>query len=241
MKIIQTIIIALYLFSGLIVNGQDNPVQNFVLLQGIVMDGETELPIANVHYIINNFQGGATGSDGKFSLYMNRTDTVIFSYIGYIDIIFTLSDTLIGNKLLAGIFMQTDTFSVGEVIVIPRMADLRTEFRSGSNQISQDMVNAQNNVSRSAFQGINSQASLGDPETNYQLLKQKQTIDAYEKGGIPSDMMIGINFISIIPATIYLLANGLPERPDPPKPNLSQKEMEKIKAIYKRNLEKGKK
>ncbi|MEZ5001001.1 MAG: hypothetical protein R2744_11560 [Bacteroidales bacterium] len=122
------------------------------------------------------------------------------------------------------------------------MGDLRTEFNmSGSPEVSQEIVNAQNNLMISTYQGLNNQATLGDPETNYSLLKQKQTIDAYEKGGIPSDRMVGLNVISLIPTTIYLLANGLPEKPPPPKPHVSNNDIEKMKRAYRDALEQKRK
>jgi len=241
-SIARIFLILILLLPGIIACAQNNSEQNYVLLHGIIMDGETELPLGNVHYIIKNLSiTGATGNDGKFSIYMERTDTIIFSHLGYIDLFFSLHDTLVGNKFVAGIFMQLDIFAIGEVVVMPRMADLRTEFRSGSNQVSQDLVNARNNITISTYQGLNNQSSLGDPETNYQLLKRKQIVNAYEKGGIPSDMMVGLNFITFLPATLYLITSGLPERPDPPKPYISQEEMERIKDIYKQNLKREKK
>ncbi|HUS87204.1 MAG TPA: carboxypeptidase-like regulatory domain-containing protein [Bacteroidales bacterium] len=217
---------------------QESTQQLFMLINGVVMDASTQNPISNVHFILNRNMGGATDPEGKFSLYMHISDTVIFSHIGYMNFRFVLSDTLAGNRFVAGIFMKTDTLSIGEVIVIPRMGDLKTEIMTGNNQESQEMINARNNLTLSTYQGLNSQSALGDPQTNYELLKRKQVIDAYEKGGIPSDKMVGLNMITVIPAAIYLLVNGLPQRPDPPKPHISSREMEMMKEIYRKNLEK---
>ena len=72
-----------------------------------------------------------------------------------------------------------------------------------------------------------------------ELLRQRQTIMAYEKGGIPSDRMVGLNILSIIPASIYLLKNGLPEKPVPPKPHVSNSEIEKMKRSYRESLKKN--
>lgn len=132
--------------------------------------------------------------------------------------------------------MKTDTLAVGEVIVFPRLGDLRSEFRSTSGQISQELVNAQHNLEISTYQGLNNSATLGDPQTNYDLIKREQIINAYEKGAIPSDKMLGLDFISIIPVGIYLLANGLPEKPEPPMPRVSDSEIEKMKRLYMRRV-----
>ena len=217
---------------------QESQQQGFKLINGVVMDASAQYPLANAHIILNGNMAGTTDPEGKFSLYMSLSDTVEFSHIGYINFRFILSDTLAGSRFVAGIFMKTDTFSLGEVIVIPRMGDLKAEIMAASNQQSQEMINARNNLTLSTYQGLNSLATLGDPQTNYELLKRKQVIDAYEKGGIPSDKMAGLNIVTIIPAAIYLLVNGLPQRPEPPKPHISSREMEMMKEIYRMNLEK---
>jgi hypothetical protein len=68
---------------------------------------------------------------------------------------------------------------------------------------------------------------LGDPATNYELLRQKQKTDAFERGGIPSDKMVGISPLLLIPAA-YLLIHGLPEKPAPLKQQLTNQEVNQI-------------
>jgi hypothetical protein len=208
---------------------------DLILLHGMVMDAETMQAVANAQYLINNRPGGVSDEEGKFSLYIYRGDTITFTFLGYRDVILS-TDSLPGVSYVAGVFLQTDTLQIGEVIVLPRMADLRSEFKNTKPVVSQEMINAQNNITISAYQGVNSAARLGDPNSNYELLKQQQSVEAYEKGGIPSDKLVGLNMISILPAAIYLLSNGLPEKPPPPKPHISASELEKMKKAYKEKL-----
>lgn len=216
--------------------GQELEGEERILLHGIVMDAATQQAMSNVHYIISKTLSGATGEEGKFSMYITRYDTLVFSFIGYSDVTFTLNDTLAGKSFVAGIFMEADTLSVGEVVVLPRMSDLRTEFRNTSVSVSQELINAQNNLEVATYQGLTSEASLGDPATNYEVIKRKQVITAYEKGGIPSDKILGLNIISVLPIAIYLLKNGLPEKPAPPRPHVSDRELDKIIKLYKQSL-----
>jgi hypothetical protein len=234
-KSIILIIFSLFLFSGFLV-GQETEQEEQVLLHGVVVDASTHKPIPDVHYIIANLFSGATSVGGKFSMYINRYDTVVFSFVGYSDFLFSLSDTLIGKSFVAGIFLQTDTLSIGEVIVLPRLGDLRTEFRTTEIEVSQELVNAKNNLKVATYQGLNSEASLGDPATNYEMIKRKQVITAFEKGGIPSDQMLGLDFISMIPMAIFLLKNGLPEKPEPPAPHVSDRELDKMIDLYKKKI-----
>lgn len=229
--------LGIWLFIGMVsaLSAQETVKEKLVLIHGVVFDAVSQAPIVNVHFLINNQPGGATDDEGKFSTYLYRGDTICFSYLGRTDIIF-YTDTLPGNSYVAGIFMKPDTLQIGEVIVMPRMGDLKSEFMNSSATVSQNMVNAQNNITISTYQGLTNPPELGDPGTNYTLIKQKQAIAVYEKGGIPSDRMVSLNLISLIPASIYLLANGLPEKPAPPVPRVSVSDIEKIKKAYRESL-----
>lgn len=232
MLFISIILVCLH---SLTLYSQENVKNNLILIHGIVLDASTQEAINNAHFSVNNLHGGATDMEGKFSLYVYRGDTIRFTYLGYSDLTY-FTDTLVASSYVAGIFMKTDTLQIGEVVVFPRMGDLRSEFMNSSSQIPQEMINAQNNVLISTYQGINSTASLGEPDANYDLLKRQQTVDAYEKGGIPSDKMVGLNLLGLIPASIYLLKNGLPEKPPPPAPHVSASEIEKMKRSYRESL-----
>lgn len=224
------------LISGDLGKAQESKLNEQILLHGLVMDAATQKPLSNVHYIINSGFGGASTGEGKFSMYINRYDTVVFSYMGYSDFNLNLSDTLVGNSFVAGIFMETDTLAIGEIIILPRMGDLRSEFRNTNVEVSKELVNARNNLEVATYQGLNSEAALGDPGSNYELLRRKQIITANEKGGIPSDQMLGLNVFSAIPAAIYLLRNGLPEKPLPPEPHVSNREINRMIELYRESL-----
>jgi hypothetical protein len=101
------------------------------------------------------------------------------------------------------------------------------------------MENARYNVAVSAYEGRNSQNRLGDPTANYELLRQKQKVNAYERGGIPSDKMIGISPLLLIPAA-YLLIHGLPEKTAPLTPLLTNQEVNQIHNKYLETLKQRK-
>ena len=204
---------------------------------GVVMDASTFAPIPNSQIFINNSFNSVSGKDGSFAVQVMRNDTVRFSVLGYKPLIFLVGDTLSGREFNAGIFMQTDTMEIGEVIIIPRIINLRTEILGSQPLQSTEMENARFNMALTRYQGIAGQSSLGDPAANYEVIRQKQRIEAYEKGGIPSDRMIGLSPFLLVPAA-YLLIHGLPESPPPLKPGLSKKELDQIFSKY---FEKSKK
>ena len=206
-----------------------------ILLQGMVMSAVDELPLPNAHYYINNRFEGSTDGDGKFALYIYRGDTLKFSFVGYGNLIYH-TDSLKGASYVAGLFMDSDTVMIGEVVVFPRLGDLKSEFMASSSSTSPEMINATRNLRLSVYQGITTSPALGDPGTNYNLIMNRHRLEAYEKGGITSDRMLGINFISLIPASIYLLSKGFPEKPAPPLPVLSDSDLEKIRETYRKKI-----
>jgi hypothetical protein len=66
-------------------------------------------------------------------------------------------------------------------------------------------------------------------------LRQRQKIDASEKGGIPSDKIVGLSPLLLAPAA-YLLVHGLPEKPAPFEQKLTNEELEKIQKAYQETL-----
>lgn len=202
-----------------------------ILFHGLVMDASTLSPIANSQIMINRDSFSVSDNNGKFAFYVNRNDTVVFKSLGYKSTIMYVSDTLAGREFLAGIYMNSDTLSIGEVVIVPRFINLKSEILNSRSKTPATMENARYNVAVSAYQGRNSQRKLGDPATNYELLRQKQKVDAFEKGGIPSDKIAGISPLLLIPAA-YLLIHGVPEKPAPLKPQLTDREVEQIQKKY---------
>jgi hypothetical protein len=202
-----------------------------ILFRGLVSDASTLSPISNSQIMINNAFSSISGVDGSFFFYVNRNDTVTFRSLGYKESVMHISDTLHGREFVAGIYLNSDTVSIGEVIIVPGYSNLKSEILNAKSKAPPNMDNARYNVAISAYQGKNSQNTLGDPQDNYALISQKRKIDAFEKGGIPSDHIVGFNSLIFIPAA-YMLLHGLPENAAPMQPKLSDQEMEQINKKY---------
>jgi len=210
-----------------------------ILFQGMVMDAKTLSPITNSQILINRSFSSVTGVDGAFSLYVYRMDTVVFKSLGYKATTLYVSDTLKGREFNTGVYMNTDTLSIGEVIIVPRQSNLKSEILNGRSKVPSTMDNARYNVAVSAYAGRNSQSKLGSPDANYDILRSKQKVNAYEKGGIPSDRIVGISPLLLIPAA-YLLIKGQPERPAPMKRQITDEELDQINKKYLETLKQKK-
>jgi hypothetical protein len=210
-----------------------------ILFQGLVMDASTLSPIANSQILINRAFSSVSGNDGTFAFYVNRSDTVLFKSMGYKSTILFISDTLTGKEFIAGVYLNSDTLSISEVVIVPRYINLRSAILNSGSKTPSTFDNARYNVAVSAYQGRNGQSKLGNPADNYSLLNQKQKADAYERGGIPSDKILGISPLLLIPAA-YLLIKGLPEPPAPLKPQLTDQEVNQINEKYLETLKQRK-
>jgi hypothetical protein len=202
-----------------------------ILFHGTVMDANTFAPIANSQILINRAFTSVSREDGSFAFFVNRFDTVLFRHIGYKTTPYFVCDTLVGKEFIAGVFMNTDTVTIGEVVIVPRFVNLKSEIMNSPSKIPSTMDNARYNVALSAYSGRTTKGNLGDPETNYGLLRERQKINAYEKGGIPSDRIAGLNPLLLLPAA-YLLIHGAPEKPEPFEHRMTDQELEQIRKKY---------
>jgi CarboxypepD_reg-like domain len=201
-----------------------------ILFSGIIRDATTLEPLPNSQIKINRASASVSDEDGTFTIRVHRKDTVIFSLLGYRTSYFYVSDTLTGNEFMAGVYMKTDTLSIGEVIIMPRIQSLKYDiFKPPAT--SPEMENAKYNMAVSAYQGRIAMTQLGDPASNYSVVQQKRLRDASEKGTIPSDRMVGMSPFMLV-GVAYLLINGLPEKPAPMKSNLTRQELDQINKKY---------
>jgi len=207
-----------------------------VLFRGVVIGGSNQNRLANSQIYINRSFSAITGEDGTFSFYAHRNDTIVFSILGYKPSSLIVPDTLKGKEFLTGVYLQSDTLEIGEVIILPRLTNLKAEMMNPRIESNTQLDNARANISIASYQGRTSQGKLGDPTINYELLRRKQKIDAFEKGGIPSDKIAGISPLLLIPAA-YLLIHGLPpEVQPPPEPRITSKDLEELNKKYLESL-----
>ena len=117
-----------------------------ILFHGIVKDANNFLPVSNSQILINREFTSVSSTDGTFSFYVNRNDTVLFKHLGYKSAFLLVSDTLAGREFVAGIFLNTDTLSIGEVVIVPRFNNLKSEIMNSPSKIPSTMENARYNV-----------------------------------------------------------------------------------------------
>jgi hypothetical protein len=202
-----------------------------LLFHGLVMDARSELPLRDAQIFINRAFRSVSDENGKFAFYAVRSDTVIFRILGYSETRLFIRDTLSGNEFVAGVYMNPDTIAIPEVVIIPRLNKLKSDLFSPRSEASREAENAKYNMAISAYQARVNQNKLGNADANYEVIKQRQKDAAYTKGQIPSDRIVGLSPLMLIPAA-YLMIHGLPEKPPSPKPYLTEQEVNEIHRRY---------
>ena len=211
------------------------PTEGKIVFSGVIRDASTLATLPNSQVRINNIFTSVSDDGGAFVIRVNKRDTVVFSLLGYQPAYFFVSDTLTGNEFMAGVYMSTDTLSIGEVIIMPRLLNLRSDILKTPPATSTQMENAKYNMAVSAYQGRVAISRLDDPSTHYSVLQNRQFINAIDKGGIPSGQFMGLNPLLLIPAA-YLLIYGFPEQAPPMKSTLTRQELDQIHKKYLESL-----
>src|SRR5664279_5524139 len=154
MKRIFLFVVSSYLIVNSSFCQQREGTQSTILFHGIVMDANTLAPTSNTQVLINNAFSYLSNIDGTFSFYVFRKDTVVFKHLGYKATEWLVSDSLKGKEFNAGIYLHTDTVIIGEVIIVPRFNNLRSEIMNAPSKIPATMDNARYNVAISGYQGL---------------------------------------------------------------------------------------
>lgn len=202
-----------------------------ILFQGAVFDANTFNALAGSQILINREFVSTCDEEGRFAFHVFRGDTVLFTRLGYKSAVLNISDTLVGREFLAGIYLHPDTLEIQEVVIIPRFSNLRSEMFTSRPESDVHIENARYNLEVSAYQGRTGVSKLGDPAMNYEIIRNQQKSEAYTKGQIPPDRIVGLSPFMILPAA-YLLMNGLPEKPAPFRPQLTEQEVDQIHKKY---------
>ncbi len=202
-----------------------------LLFHGLVMDSGTEIPLSNTQIFINRNFFSISDNEGKFAFYVSKNDTVLFRRLGFKSTSLLVSDTLAGKEFIAGIYLNADTITIGEVIIVPRLSSLKSEMLAPRDPADAETENARYNLAISAYQGKVNQGKTGDPASNYEVLRRMQKSRAYSKGQLSPDQIAGISPLLLIPAA-YLLINGLPEKPPPLQPRLTEREVSELHKKY---------
>jgi hypothetical protein len=121
------------------------------------------------------------------------------------------------DSYLVGIFMTRDTIRLQEIVIFPRLRNLRQEITSFRNRGDFQNDIAKQNLDIATYQGLKSVPDLTDPEIQYNYQASKIKMDAIERGGIPSDKIVSVSVFTGVALIMSLLLEDKSEIPEPVK------------------------
>ena len=84
------------------------------IIKGIVTSVEDKMPLPGVNVLVKGTASGITTNlDGSFVISASSSDTVIFSYVGYVN-----QEITVGNQTVINIALKEDLNNLDEVVVI---------------------------------------------------------------------------------------------------------------------------
>jgi Ca-activated chloride channel family protein len=107
-------------------------------IYGKVFD-ESNLPLPGANVLIKNSNiGTTTDFDGKYQLKAKETDTLVFSFVGYIT-----KEILVGKGNVISISLQADSAHLDEVVVIGYGTQKRSSATASVTQVSASQLRRQ--------------------------------------------------------------------------------------------------
>ena len=139
-----------------------------------------------VHIVIlNKHRGTISDTRGMFSFVVEENDTILFSAMGYKHTGIVIPDTLESFHYPVDVLMETDTFEIEEVIILPWKT--YEEFKEAFLAIElpeDDLQRAYRNFAFITAQIHNTDIEP-DPGLNYKYHLREQSTQLYTKGQTP--------------------------------------------------------
>lgn len=202
-----------------------------IYFSGAIMDQAKLKVIPSAKFRVNSRFAGLSDLKGKFSLWANKGDTITYSHVGYKDISILVSDSLVDNNYLFGVFMSKDTVLLQEVLVVPRFASLDEEMRNSKVNTS-EYVRAVNNVNSATHYALTQrpQDRKMDAADNTKLTINNYTAKNTNRTFISETQMLGISTNT----TLRIVKNKKRKRKMKYVGNLiSDNEVEILRALFK--------
>lgn len=88
------------------------------ILDAVILTGDSLLPIENAH-IISKFNrwGTISNKQGRFKLYVQNSDSILITSIGFAPMILQISSTILSTDGIVEILLPKDTLTINEVVI----------------------------------------------------------------------------------------------------------------------------
>ncbi len=203
MKRLALLPVILFLLVCINSMAQSGVKQDSLQVTGMIFDKDSlaALPYAkfslgNINYLSNE--------EGQFSFWAKQGEIVKFSYLGFKESSVQISDSLLLDNYLFGVFLTRDTLQLTEVLVLPRYEELLEKSKYMPLRITPEKTIGSKNIQASTNQALTQPELSMDREMNQRLLMKEQIQNTNYKYQIPPNQSIGFNTDQLIPITLYL-------------------------------------
>ncbi|WP_075602199.1 carboxypeptidase-like regulatory domain-containing protein [Saccharicrinis aurantiacus] len=167
--------------------------KNSQLFRGVIMDSDSTESIANARYIINDKETHITNRSGEFIFLAEKGDIIKFTHVGYKPLYLQVTDSMKNNKFLTGVFLSKDTIQLSEVVIIPQNLNPNAVARNLPLMTTNDMITAQNNLNRSAYQAKTRPVEVWDAEMNQKGFIKSQSDNIVYKHQYQPDQLVAVS------------------------------------------------
>lgn len=118
--VIRILIIVLFLFASLCRLSAQVAEEDLIQFSGIVLTADSLQPVPYTNISIKNtWRGTVSDYYGYFSFVAFKSDTIIFSSVGYKTGYYAIPDSITGNRYSMIQVMTTDTIMLSQTIIYP--------------------------------------------------------------------------------------------------------------------------
>ncbi len=231
MKKIIYILILVFFCSNLKVTSQIVK-RDSIILSGVISESDSLKSLSFSTFVINNKKGGISNEYGHFRMRVITGDTIVFSHIGYNQLVFIVSDTLNIKEYIVGIFLSTKLTKIKEVIIHPKIT--KTSISNAIKNMKSDktVVYAMNNMNLANYQARTKANTNWDAEMNQNYaVKQYQGI-ALNKGFLVQNQ---INISTSIPISFAMISGVYKTKQNKYKITRYEEELIKISFLKSKN------
>jgi len=184
--------------------GQDNKLVK-TLFSGIVYSSEALTnPLSQVNIVVNSETGTNSNGQGAFSIHVDAKDTLVFSHVGFHSTTIFIPDSVQGGKLIARIFLVSDTVNIDQLVVTSHQdyAEFKDSFLK--MEYDKELTNARNNINMSVHEAKTT--SDWTVEDNLERSLQKEAYKSVYYGQLPPENTV--NFIAVAGGLFDLMSKS---------------------------------
>ncbi len=105
-------------FSDMKIIYAQQDIDSLYILDAVILTSDSLLPIVNAH-IISKFNrwGTISNKQGRFKLYVQNSDSVLITSIGFSPLILQMDSSILSSESILEIRLPKDTITINEVVI----------------------------------------------------------------------------------------------------------------------------